>query len=124
MRRYAITYGSLMMLVLCAGGISATDVDRPRDLAARIDRYIRQHLGDGGTAKLQTESGFIRRVTLDLAGRIPTVTELENFRNSESLDKRVELVQRLIDSPDFAFHQRNELDTLMLRRLSHNDQWA
>ncbi len=96
--------------------------DHPREIARQIDDHVNRQLG-GQQTSLLSESAFIRRVTLDLAGRIPTVAELEAFRQSESLNKRAELVQRLIDSPDFAFHQRNQIDTLLLRRLEHNDQW-
>ncbi len=113
---------TLCGIIITACGLSSA-ADTPRDLARLIDGHIDQKCPDGRQAALLSESAFIRRVTLDLAGRIPTVAELEQFRNSESLNKRVELVQRLIDSPDFAFHHRNELDTLLLRRLEHNDQW-
>jgi hypothetical protein len=58
-----------------------------------------------------------------LAGRIPTTSERQRFRESDSLNKRAELVRQLIHSPDFAFHLRNELDILLLRRLEHHDGW-
>ena len=121
MRLHATTTGAFLSLALFACGIATAG--EPRHLAGRIDRHIERHLLSDDQTELVSESGFIRRVTLDLAGRIPTVSELESFRQSESLDKRAELVQRLIDSPDFAFHQRNELDTLMLRQLVHDDPW-
>ena len=113
------------MLVMHAG-LAAAQTTPPeiRELAGLIDRFVERALPDDlPPADLLTESGFIRRVTLDLAGRIPTAAELERFRRSESLDKRAELVRQLIDAPDFAFHQRNELDTLLLRRLEHNQAW-
>jgi hypothetical protein len=119
MHRQTIRAGTLFTILFVTSGIFAADGDRPRDLAVRIDR----HTSGGGHSRLLNESAFIRRVTLDLAGRIPTVAELESFQQSDSLDKRAGLVQRLIESPDFAFHQRNELDTLLLRRLVHNDPW-
>ncbi len=111
----------LLMVAMRCGGIVAQDT--PRDIAGVVDQFVQREFPDGSATGLLDESGFIRRVTLDLAGRIPTVAELERFRQSESLNKRAELVQRLIDSPDFAFHHRNELDTLLLRRLEHNDAW-
>lgn len=95
----------------------------PQELAVEIDQQINARCAPGLRADLVSESEFIRRVTLDLAGRIPTAAELHAFRDSESLTKRQQLVAQLIQSTDFAFHQRNELDTLLLRRIEHNDKW-
>jgi hypothetical protein len=119
-QRVACIACALALVTVSVGHVDAGD--RPRDIARQIDEHVNRQLS-GPQTSLITESAFIRRVTLDLAGRIPTVAELEAFRESESLNKRAELVQRLIDSPDFAFHQRNQIDTLLLRRLEHNDQW-
>jgi hypothetical protein len=46
-----------------------------------------------------TDQEFIRRVTLDLTGRIPTVAELTAFLNDSSPNKRQALVDRLLASP-------------------------
>ncbi|WP_238388595.1 DUF1549 domain-containing protein [Roseimaritima ulvae] len=48
------------------------------------------------------DATFIRRVTLDLAGRLPTVEEARAFSADSSADKRDELIERLLDSPDYA----------------------
>lgn len=119
MHRHLLPAGILITLLLACGATNLNGGDTPRDLARRID----QQLSGDSHAGLLSETGFIRRVTLDLAGRIPSVAELQAFEQSSSLDKRAELVGRLIDSADFAFHQRNELDTLLLRRLTHNNSW-
>jgi hypothetical protein len=111
---------SVTLPLVIAAVASATT---PLELARDIDRLVDRQCPPEMRADLVGESHFIRRVTLDLAGRIPTTAELEAFRKSESLTKRQDLVQRLIESPDFAFHQRNELDILLLRRLEHNDSW-
>jgi hypothetical protein len=46
-----------------------------------------------------TDQEFIRRVTLDLTGRIPTVSELTAFLGDSSPNKREALVERLLASP-------------------------
>ena len=109
------------ILFIAFGVANATD--SVEDLARLIDRHVNDACPQSEQTGLVSESAFIRRVTLDLAGRIPTAAELQHFRESESLKKRAELVSQLIDSPDYAFHQRNELDVLLLRRLEHNDDW-
>ncbi|MBL8995053.1 MAG: DUF1549 domain-containing protein [Spirochaetia bacterium] len=44
---------------------------------------------------------FLRRVTLDLGGRIPTLGEIENYSKDNSPDKRAHVVKRLLDSEDY-----------------------
>jgi hypothetical protein len=90
-----------------------------------IDLAVSQRLSDAGVAALPVvdDARFLRRVTLDLAGRIPTRGELADFIASADVDKRTVLVDRLCASPDFAFHQRNELDLLLLARLDDNGEW-
>ncbi len=60
------------------------------------------------------DANFIRRVTLDLAGRIPTAGEVEAYLASADPEKRRQLVDRLLGSPDFAYQLRNEIDTMLL----------
>ena len=47
------------------------------------------------------DSTFIRRLTLDLCGRLPTVEETQAFLSNSSPQKRNELITRLLDSPDY-----------------------
>ena len=44
---------------------------------------------------------FLRRVTLDLVGRQPTMEELQAFTTSASPTKRSEAIDRLLDSEDY-----------------------
>lgn len=48
------------------------------------------------------DPSFLRRVTLDLTGRNPTVAEVEQYFADVSADKREKLVDRLLASPDWA----------------------
>ncbi len=66
---------------------------------------------------------FIRRVTLDLAGRIPTIAELDDYLHNTDADRKQQLIARLIESPDFVFQQRDQLDILLLQRDEYNDRW-
>ena len=49
-----------------------------------------------------TDDEFLRRVTLDLTGRLPTSEEAKAFLAEPSAGKRTTLVDRLLDSDEFA----------------------
>lgn len=52
-------------------------------------------------APLATDLEFLRRVRLDLTGKIPTATEVREFLSSRAPDKRSRLIDKLIGSPEF-----------------------
>lgn len=54
------------------------------------------------------DSTFIRRVTIDVAGRLPQPEEVEAFLADKSADKRDRLVDRLLASPDYADYFANK----------------
>lgn len=47
------------------------------------------------------DSTFIRRVTVDLCGRLPTAAEVKAFTEDTSADKRAKLIDKLLDSGDY-----------------------
>lgn len=47
------------------------------------------------------DATFLRRVTVDLCGRLPTVAEARAFLADTSPEKRAKAVDRLLDSPDY-----------------------
>ena len=53
-------------------------------------------------APLVDDATFLRRATLDFAGRNPTWQESQAFFADASPDRRTKLVDRLLDSPDYA----------------------
>jgi Protein of unknown function (DUF1553)/Protein of unknown function (DUF1549)/Bacterial Ig-like domain (group 2) len=48
------------------------------------------------------DSTFIRRATLDIAGRLPSLEETQQFLSDASENKYVAVVDRLLESPDYA----------------------
>lgn len=55
-------------------------------------------------APLCDDATFLRRIWLDLAGRIPPVAETKKFLEEKSSSKRQEAVEKLLASPEFANH--------------------
>ena len=50
---------------------------------------------------LSDDATFLRRLTIDLCGRLPTVEETRAFMEDNSGSKRREVIDRLLDSPDY-----------------------
>jgi hypothetical protein len=87
--------------------------DRPMDQV--IDYYIHQRLHEENItpAPQVDDATLIRRLTLDLVGRIPTPEETKSYLESKDPNKRSQLVDRLLASPAFIRHQANLFDAMM-----------
>lgn len=59
---------------------------------------------------------FLRRVYLDFTGRIPSVTVARNFVADTAPDKRARLVDRLLESADFARQMAVAFDVMLMER--------
>lgn len=68
------------------------------------------------------DATFLRRATIDLAGRLPTLAELESFRHDGSADKRIQLIDRLLDSPDYADYFANKWSAILRNRRGSTDE--
>jgi len=106
--------------------VSAQDLLPPETpIAKAVDHYVSEKLAaEQITPAPQVDDGtFLRRVTLDLVGRIPSVHELEEYLAASDPAKKQKLIDRLLDSPGFAFHQRNRLDELLLADVKKDGKW-
>ncbi len=76
----------------------------PSGPCAGIDECIQRKAAAAGVpmAELTTDAEFLRRVTLDLTGRIPTPQEVTAFLSDASPDKRTQAVERLLQTPQWA----------------------
>ena len=83
-----------------------------------IDERVFASLDEIGlpASELCDDPTFIRRVTLDIAGRLPTLEETRSFLENPSSTKRNELIQRLLRSGDYADFFANKWTTLLKNR--------
>ena len=108
---------SFLSLFLLSGNLIAAELVAPDfSIEKAIDHYIQARLTERQVqpAPAADDCTLVRRTSLDLQGRIPTVTETKQFVDSTDADKRVKLVDAMLASPDFAYHFRNQLDTLLM----------
>ena len=59
------------------------------------------------------DSTFLRRVSLDIAGRLPTTEESKTFLASKDVNKRDQAVEALLNSPDYADYFANKWTALL-----------
>ena len=71
-------------------------------------------------APLCSDAVFARRVYLDVAGRIPSANELNQFASDKAIDKRPRLVTKLLASDDYARYLREVFDTALMGRPNRN----
>ena len=75
----------------------------PHEVADAIDKHVNQFLA---SAKLQPvppgeDAEFLRRIYLDLTGRVPTAGQAAEFLDGKQPDKRTTLIDSLLATPEF-----------------------
>jgi hypothetical protein len=100
--------------------VEAGEPSSSERISDAIDRFMKQgydQRGIEGSARCE-DTVFLRRLYLDLAGRIPTHAEFESWLSGDR--DRTELVDHLLDSEDFVQHFADLFDTLLMGRASEN----
>tara|TARA_Y100001960_G_scaffold330529_1_gene424797 strand:+ start:354 stop:2144 length:1791 start_codon:yes stop_codon:yes gene_type:complete len=89
--------------------------DEPVDSSSRIDAIILLDLKKHGLKPNPPASDvqFVRRVYLDVMGRIPTDKELERFQADIREDRRAKLIDELLKSPGHESHMFNWLADML-----------
>ena len=99
-----------------------------KGLNDRIDDHVRAKAGNVPFSEAADDASFLRRVTLDLTGNIPTAGEVTAFLDDESPGKRTKLIDRLIAGDLFAAHWMERLSVMLLKRLDQGkvpkEEWG
>ncbi|HMC11210.1 MAG TPA: DUF1549 domain-containing protein, partial [Pirellulaceae bacterium] len=80
---------------------------RARLTTEQLDRLMDKHVGGIATTIVVDDESFLRRLTLDLIGRQPTMDEMRAFLADTAADKRVKAVDTLLAAPDFGANWGN-----------------
>ncbi|MEX0727825.1 MAG: DUF1549 domain-containing protein [Planctomycetaceae bacterium] len=120
-RQATITWFSRLMLATAvswgmASSVAAQATPAPAEsLTAPIDALINaNHLGPA--APPASDADFLRRLYLDLLGRVPSVTEARAFLADTSPEKRNSLVDTLMQSPEHSRRMATVLDIMLMER--------
>jgi hypothetical protein len=108
-----------------AGAQSAGAAKEPsavKTLSEKIDLRIAERWTEAKVtpAPLADDAEFLRRVYIDLAGRIPSVAEARAFLADNRADKRARLVEQLLAGPGYATHFTNVWRALLIPEANNN----
>lgn len=92
-------------------------------LHQQIDSLIEARANGLPLALPASESVFMRRVYLDFSGRIPSVVEARTFLDDKSPDKRIQLIDRLLRSPEYATHMATLFHSVTMEQRGDNIDW-
>lgn len=76
------------------------------------------------TAPTTDDASFLRRLSLDLAGRLPTTDQVESFLHDDEASKRSRLIDELIDSSQFVDYWTHRLAMQLRLRTPGKDTLA
>ena len=98
----------------------AVRADEP--LRAVIDRELRAEWKkqDVTPAPKSTDAEFLRRVSIDLVGTVPTLDETQKFLADADAKKREKLIDKLLADPRFAQAQADVWDQVLFGRRPGN----
>jgi len=97
--------------LLAAGSFAAAQ----EPLHQRLDQLVEASL-IGPVAPVANDAEFLRRVSLDLTGGIPTAAEARAFLDDTTPNKREALIDRLLASPRFPVHMATVFDIMFMER--------
>ena len=105
----------LPLSMLQAQDADATLLPATRPIEEAIDHYIDAGLREAHVvpAPRADDATWLRRVTLDLIGRISTAAETEEYLRDTDPQKAIKAVDRLLGSGGFARHQGQEFATML-----------
>ncbi len=115
---------ALISLVVAGPAQAQRDLLDPAALAAKIDQLIEAKYQEAGVrpAALADDAEFLRRVYLDVAGRVPAVSEARDFLADPRADKRQRLVDSLLKGPQYVNHFTNTWRSILLPPTTNQQQ--
>ena len=102
---------------------AASEAASAEPLHAKIDQLIESQATGVEIAPSADDAEFLRRVSLDLAGRIPTVAEANAFLSDKAEDKRSVLIEKLLTGPDYPRRMQELFHVMLMERRGDNDEW-
>ena len=117
-QNWATAVAIAVSVLMIVGQPAELKADSDSEIVAKINEYIRQGWEDNEVTPSEPadDAEFARRAALDIAGRIPTLSELTEFLESDSRDKRERFIDQLLDDPDYIRNSASIWGNLLVGR--------
>ncbi|HXX95002.1 MAG TPA: DUF1549 and DUF1553 domain-containing protein, partial [Planctomycetota bacterium] len=98
--------GSFVVALLVASAVGGAQSTPRASVITLIDRHLEKAWEDAGvaSAEMASDGEFLRRLSLDVLGTIPTAEEAIAFIRDSRPDKRARKIQEVLARPDYAHH--------------------
>ncbi|MBS0208189.1 MAG: DUF1553 domain-containing protein [Planctomycetes bacterium] len=108
--------------MVSAGGEAGSDAGTEK-LATRIDARLNERIAQAHVkpAPQADDAEFLRRLSLDLTGRIPYVSEVRAFLADTSADKRRVAIERRLASPEYVSNFAHVWRAILLAQATAQD---
>jgi len=117
----------LSQKVVC--GLMATVMIMPvlnadeRLLPVQMDELVAAGFAGQQPAPLADDAEFLRRIWLDLAGRIPTSDETRHFLDDTDPGKRSRMIEQLLAAPTYAQRMQELFHVVLMERRGEHEKW-
>ena len=117
MARYGDKMGVFRVTVPRGPKLDLTQFPKARNL---VDEGVFSVMSEAGVvpSPLCDDSTFVRRVTLDLTGRLPSESEVTEYMAMPEVERREKWVDRLLESSGYADHFAGQWVSLLRNRRS------
>lgn len=112
-----------VLVVLASRVVGATDNARTRPLHERIDEVLESQSGAAKPAPIGDDAEFLRRLSLDLTGTIPSSTQVRTFIGDVTSKKRERMVDELLASPDWPHRMADLFHVILMERRGDDPDW-
>ncbi len=114
-------WNTVLILLACNVSFASAQTDASA-VAKRIDAEIAKGLQSRSTpaSPLADDAEFLRRVSLDLTGQIPTYERVASFLASKDPQRRAKLIDELLSAPEFGQHFAGLWSNLVLGQEINN----
>lgn len=109
----------LALAISLAGFAQAAD-----DLHKRVDQFIVAGAKGAPLGPAVDDAAFVRRIYLDLAGRVPTSQEATKFIADTDAAKVPKLIDALLQSPEYARRMQDLFGAMLMERRGENPEWV
>lgn len=116
-------FQKVIRCVLAAIAMMPALVAEELSLPARIDQLIAKGFAGQQPAPDADDAEFLRRIWLDLAGRIPTADETRRFLDDADADKRTRMIDQLLAAPTYAQRMQELFHVVLMERRGDDEKW-